>query len=230
MVDDAWNKARAVKPFSAVQNGGVLQGLKEAMRVRRLYKRDVLVLQGEEPRLVYLLLDGAVQAFTEHNSKTAVCEVALAPVLLPLEATLSGGASLHTWETLLPAVACSFPIEVFTAGCERDATFALAVAQQIALQHRNARRALLSERLRTTNERLANWLLQEHRKHHGGPITILTKKNVLASQLGMAPENLSRSLLLLSNYGVRSEGQHVYVYNEEELEKFARPNVLLDGS
>ena len=230
-MDDTWKRARAVKPFSAVQNGRVLQDLKEAMLVRRLYKRGVLVRQGDEPRLVYLLLDGAVYSFTECNDKTAVCEVAPAPVLLPLEATLSGGASLHTWETLSPTVACSFPIDVFTAACERDAHFALAVAQQVARQHRNASRALLSERLRTTTERLANWLLQEHRKQHGGPITILTKKNVLAAQLGMAPENLSRSLLLLSNHGVRSEGQQqVYVYDEKALEKFARPNVLLDGS
>jgi CRP/FNR family transcriptional activator FtrB len=54
-------------------------------------------------------------------------------------------------------------------------------------------------------------------------------KRMLASRLGMTPENLSRNLALLANYGVKSSGRGIVIEDPSALEKFATPNALIDG-
>jgi CRP/FNR family transcriptional activator FtrB len=54
-------------------------------------------------------------------------------------------------------------------------------------------------------------------------------KRTLASRLGMTAENLSRNLMLLSKkYGVRSSGRDMVIEDPVALERFAKPNELID--
>jgi CRP/FNR family transcriptional regulator, transcriptional activator FtrB len=52
-------------------------------------------------------------------------------------------------------------------------------------------------------------------------------KRMLASQLGMAPENLSRNLAFFGKHGIRSTGRRIYVEDSHALERFAKPNALI---
>ncbi len=229
MTQETWWKIAKIKPFSAIQNMRVLADLRDAMQLRSLSRGDVLVRQGEEPRFVFLILSGVVQLSTDHNRRRAVYDVASGPLFVALDTALTGGLSLHTALALSRrGEACSFLVDLFTIACGQDSRFSFAVAQLAASQYRKAARVLAAEKLRTANERVASWILQRHREQQGSPITIQTPKRVLASQLGMAPENLSRALVLLSNHGVRCEGQHLYVHDLGALEKVAKPNILLD--
>jgi CRP/FNR family transcriptional activator FtrB len=45
----------------------------------------------------------------------------------------------------------------------------------------------------------------------------------------MTPENLSRSLALLAKYGVTSSGREIVIEDSSALERFAKPNALIDG-
>jgi CRP/FNR family transcriptional activator FtrB len=54
-------------------------------------------------------------------------------------------------------------------------------------------------------------------------------KRTLASRLRMTPENLSRNLTLPAKYGVKSSGRDIVIEDPSALEKFAKPNVLIDG-
>jgi len=54
-------------------------------------------------------------------------------------------------------------------------------------------------------------------------------KRVLASRLGMTPENLSRNFALLNKHGVSSSGRNIIIEDPAALERFAKPNSLIDG-
>jgi CRP/FNR family transcriptional activator FtrB len=60
-------------------------------------------------------------------------------------------------------------------------------------------------------------------------IELAFDKRTLASSLGMTPENLSRNLALLAKYGVKSAGRDIVIEDPVALEKFAKPNALIDG-
>jgi CRP/FNR family transcriptional activator FtrB len=86
-------------------------------------------------------------------------------------------------------------------------------------------------KLRTSIERLANYLL---RKYHlaGEPASfdLQIEKRRLASFLGMTPENLSRSIKSLQAYGVEIDGSTVRIKNAADLAGLAKPTRLIDDS
>ena len=45
----------------------------------------------------------------------------------------------------------------------------------------------------------------------------------------MTPENLSRSLARLTHHGVRVDGRDIVIEDFLALERFAKPNALIDG-
>jgi CRP/FNR family transcriptional activator FtrB len=57
----------------------------------------------------------------------------------------------------------------------------------------------------------------------------MSLKRALASSLGMTPENLSRNFAVLAKYGVRSSGRTIEIEDTSALERFAKPNSLIDG-
>lgn len=52
---------------------------------------------------------------------------------------------------------------------------------------------------------------------------------MLASLLGMTPENLSRSLAALADYGVEVHGPNVTITRPAALERLAKPDPLIDN-
>jgi hypothetical protein len=45
----------------------------------------------------------------------------------------------------------------------------------------------------------------------------------------MTPENLSRNFALLQKYGVKRSGRDIVIEDSMALERFAKPNTLIDG-
>jgi CRP/FNR family transcriptional activator FtrB len=88
----------------------------------------------------------------------------------------------------------------------------------------------MDKKLRTGTKRLANWILRtDAMQGNQRTIELTLEKRTLASSLGMTPENLSRSLARLSKYGVRSSGREIVIEDSFALERFAKPNTLIDG-
>ena len=88
----------------------------------------------------------------------------------------------------------------------------------------------MNKKLRTGTKRLANWILRtDALQGNQRTIELNFEKRTLASSLGMTQENLSRSLARLSKYGVRSSGREIVIENSFALERFAKPNTLIDG-
>jgi len=114
---------------------------------------------------------------------------------------------------------------------DRDPHFARAVVAELAVRYRGLVRTLKDQKLRTGIERLANWILQEEREQGGrGRIILAHDKRTLSSRLGMTPENLSRNLAGLSDHGVTSRGAEIVIADRQALERWARPDPLIDGA
>ena len=93
---------------------------------------------------------------------------------------------------------------------DRDAAFARAIVSELAERYREIVRSLKNEKLRTSAERLANWILRaDAQQGHQRCVELMFDKRTLASRLGMTPENLSRNLALLAKYGVKSSGRDI---------------------
>jgi CRP/FNR family transcriptional activator FtrB len=80
-------------------------------------------------------------------------------------------------------------------------------------------------------ERLANYLLQQRATDNSGDVVSLHhEKRILASLLGMTPENLSRAFAALQKHGVSVQGAVVTLANTAALEQLAKPDPLIDNN
>ena len=78
-------------------------------------------------------------------------------------------------------------------------------------------------------ERLANYILRLQRRAGGiAAFDLDFEKRRLASVLGMTPENLSRAFKGLQPYGITVEGTRITIGDQADLERFAKPNPLID--
>lgn len=86
-------------------------------------------------------------------------------------------------------------------------------------------------KLRQAAERLGNLILQqEARQGRCGVVRLRAEKRLLASLLGMTPENLSRAFGMLSAHGVAVEGTQVRITDRTALEAFSRLDPVRDES
>jgi CRP/FNR family transcriptional activator FtrB len=80
-------------------------------------------------------------------------------------------------------------------------------------------------KLRQSAERLGNLILQQDQRQGGtGHVHLKAEKRVLASLLGMTPENISRAFAVLGGHGITVNGTQVTITNRAALEAFSRPD------
>ncbi len=112
---------------------------------------------------------------------------------------------------------------------EIDHAFARAVVMELAYCYRGVIKGVKGLKLRTSIERLANYLLKLQKKLGGkSSFALNVEKRRLASILGMTPENLSRAIKALRPYGVVIEGQIVNITKPDDLKGLAKPTALID--
>lgn len=112
---------------------------------------------------------------------------------------------------------------------DADGNFARAIVTELAQCYRSVIKSQKDLKLRTSLERLANYILRQQKRAGGGAAFELDfEKRRLASVLGMTPENLSRAFKGLQPFGVSVEGTRITVGDQADLERFAKPNPLID--
>jgi CRP/FNR family transcriptional regulator, transcriptional activator FtrB len=121
------------------------------------------------------------------------------------------------------------PADAVREAFRQDAAFARSLAMELAAAYRSVVKELKNQKLRSSLERLANWLLAQDAAGGGqGRVELLFDKKVLASRLGMVPEVLSRSFAALQPYRVRVTGGLIVLEDREALAKLARPSLTID--
>lgn len=190
----------------------------------------MLILEGTLPDFLHVVIDGSVEVFCTHDGHETTIDIMRPSAAFILASAIRNDIYLSSARTLTPSQILLMPAKQIRDVFDRDPAFARAVALELTEHHRNAVRALMDKKLRTGTKRLANWILRtDAMQGNQRTIELTLEKRTLASSLGMTPENLSRSLARLSKYGVRSSGREIVIEDSFALERFAKPNTLIDG-
>jgi CRP/FNR family transcriptional activator FtrB len=217
-------------PFFSELDETSAKTLLAAAHMRRFPKHASLIREGERPDSLHIVVDGLVKLFGTHDGEETTMEIKGRGANLFLAAVIRNVVYLNSARTIAPSQILLIPGQTVRDLCERNATIARAVIIELAERCRFSVRALKNMKLRSSSERLANWILGASAVDgKNGCIELPFDKRTLASCLGMSPENLSRNLALLAKYGVRSSGHSIVIEDSLALAEFAKPNALIDN-
>lgn len=207
--------------FEALVSAGFLQ---------RFPPHVALISEGDLPDFLHIVVEGTVELFAEHDGRETTIEIIRPVATFILAAVIRDEVYLKSARTLTPARILMIPVEAVRDIFGRDANFARAIVDELAQRYRGIVRALKDQKLRTSVERLANWILTaDGEQGENGRVVLTCDKRTLASRLGMTPENLSRNLAMLASHGVTSRGREIRIASRERLKKLAKPDALIDA-
>ena len=127
-----------------------------------------------------------------------------------------------TARTIMRSQVLMIPGETFRQAVREDPALSFAVAEELSGCYSGVVRVLKNYKLRGALERLANYLLVQQRRQGGGAtLRLPCQKRVLASLLGMTPENLSRAFATLGGHGVQVDGANVTIHRPGALARLA---------
>lgn len=206
------------------------EDLLSAAFLQRFPERVSLITEGDLPDFLYVVVEGSVEMFASHSGNETTIEIMRPVTTFILAAVIRDDVYLKSAQTLSPAQILMIPAQTVRDVFGRDAAFARAIVNELAERYRGLVRSLKNEKLRTSAERLANWILEADAKQgRKRNIALTFDKRTLASRLGMRPEILSRNLTMLSKYGVKASGRVIVIEDLPALQQFAKPNTLIDG-
>jgi CRP/FNR family transcriptional activator FtrB len=204
--------------------------LTEAAFLQRFPPRVQMISEGMLPDFLHIVVEGNVELFATHEERESTIDILQPVTTFILAAVIRDEPYLKSARTLTDAQILMLPAERVRDLFSRDAAFARAIVNELAARYRSVVRALKNEKLRSSAERLANWILKADREQGGsGQVSLQHEKRTLASQLSMTPENLSRNLALLARHGIRSDGRDIVIDDRTALTAFAKPTPLIDG-
>lgn len=189
-----------------------------------------LVRQGDPADFLHVVVEGAVELFAEWGGQSATMTVVRPVGTFILAACIKDAPYLMSARTLLKSRIILIPASDLRAVFRRDPEFAVSTITELAGCYRAVVRHAKGLKLRNSRERVAAFVLKELRKVAPRLSFSLTlEKRVLASYLGMTPENLSRTLRALEAEGLSVAGSLVTVTDYDRLARVAGPDPLLDG-
>lgn len=188
-----------------------------------------LITEGEPSDFLHIVLFGSVDLFSAWNGRDTSMSTVRPISTFILAATIKDAPYLMSARTLEKSRIALIPSQDVRAIFGVDANFARAIVTELAQCYRLVIKSQKDLKLRTSLERLANYLLRQQRRAGGGAVFNLEfEKRRLASVLGMTPENLSRAFKGLRPYGVTVDGTGITITDQADLERFAKPNPLID--
>lgn len=188
-----------------------------------------LISQGDPPDFLHVLVDGCVELYAGWRDEEATMAILRPVSTFILAASVTDRPYLMSARTLEKSRLILLPSEDVRAAFEGDPAFARAVVTELASCYRSTIRHAKDLKLRSALERLANYLLRQHRRRGGATsFTLDVEKRKLAAYLGMKPENLSRAFASLRAHGVEVDGPTVRLRDLPALENLARPSPLID--
>nr|WP_240705180.1 helix-turn-helix domain-containing protein [Pacificoceanicola onchidii] len=188
-----------------------------------------LIEEGDPSDFLHIVLSGSVELFSSWNHRETSMATVRPVSTFILAASVRDAPYLMSARTLEKSRIALIPSQDVRAVFDIDAHFARAIVTELAQCYRSVVKNTKDLKLRTSLERLANYLLRQQKRENGASeFDLPIEKRLLASFLGMTPENLSRAFKSLKSYGIHVSGNHIKILDQEDLEKFARPSALID--
>jgi CRP/FNR family transcriptional regulator, transcriptional activator FtrB len=207
----------------------IVDSMLQCSYLQRFPAHVELVREGEPPDFLHVIVDGHVEVFSAYRERETTVAVLGAGQSFIVAAVILDRIYLKSARALTPARVLLIPAEAVRHAFSHDATFARCMAFELATAYRGVVKELKNQKLRTSLERLANWILAQDDAGGGqGKVELPFDKKVLASRLGMAPEVLSRSFAALQTYHVRVSGGTIALDDRDALIKLAHPALTID--
>ncbi|MFY0595627.1 MAG: helix-turn-helix domain-containing protein [Cognatishimia sp.] len=188
-----------------------------------------LITEGHPSDFLHILVQGKVELFANWEGRETtmatvhpISSFILAATIKDAEYLMSGRTVERSKVLLIPS------IDVRNVFAD-DNGFARSVVNELAQCYRTVVKSQKDLKLRTSLERLANYLLRQRaRAKATDEFDLHMEKKKLASFLGMTPENLSRAFKELRKHGLEITGSQVRIIDPVALEEFAKPSRLID--
>lgn len=229
MPDSYFHEVRGLDLFSGMEEKH-FETLMRGSYVQNFPQQIELISEGDPSDFLHVVLSGSVELYSRWNNR----ETSLATVrpisTFILAATIRDAPYLMSARVLEKSRIALIPSQDVRAVFDLDGCFARAIVSELATCYRAVVKNTKELKLRTSLERLANFLLREQRRQGAASSFELPfDKKRLASLLGMTPENLSRAFKSLQPYGLHVDGSRITIRDQKDLEDFAKPNPLIDN-
>jgi CRP/FNR family transcriptional regulator, transcriptional activator FtrB len=219
---------KALPLFSKMTENG-LASLLDAALLQQFPTGVILIHEGDHADFLHVLVDGLVEIFTEQDGGEWGISLINPISTFILAAVVSDQPYLNSARTLSDSRVLLIPAQSVRAIFEQDIAFARIVAQELAFAYRSTVKKLKGYMARSSVQRVANWILAEAKRDSSqANIVVPFDRGTLASHIGTTRENLSRSLAMLTEHGVRIRGREIVIDSKELLEAFARPQRFID--
>jgi CRP/FNR family transcriptional regulator, transcriptional activator FtrB len=216
-------------PLFSEMTAQSFESLLDAALLQQFPTGVTLIHEGEPADFLHVLVDGLVEIFTEQTGGEWGISLVNPVSTFILAAVVSDLPYLNSARTLADSRVLLIPAQRVREVFDHDVAFARIVARELALAYRASVKKLKGYMARSSVERVANWILTEAQKDSSqSNIVVPFDRGTLASHIGTTRENLSRSLALLTEHGVRIRGREIVIDRKEQLEAFARPQRFID--
>lgn len=228
MAESYFPELRRLDLFSGLDDAN-FDALMRASYVQTFPPQVEMISEGDHSDFLHVVLTGSVEMFARWNRRETVMQVVRPVATFILAATIKDAPYLMSARTLEKSRIVLLPSQDVRAVFSQDANFARAIVTELAQCYRVVVKSQKDLKLRTSLERLANYLLRQQVRADGATsFDLVLEKRRLASFLGMTPENLSRAFKGLQAYGVTVDGSRISIADRADLEGFAKPNPLID--
>ena len=214
--------------FEGLAQSSVRQLLDGAHLLRYPAQTD-LIRQGDVPQFLHIIAEGRVELFTRYRDRETTVDVIHEADSFILAAVFLDKTYLKSARSLTPVRLLQVPASAVRAVFHRDPGFAAKCATDLSQGYRRLVKEISNLKLRSSLERLANWLLHHARQQDASTaFAIPFDKKTLAAKLGIAPEVLSRNFAALAAHGVKISGKSVAITDLARLEALAQPAPAID--
>jgi CRP/FNR family transcriptional activator FtrB len=197
--------------FSGLKEADI-RSLTEGSRVVSFGHEHHLYALGDKVEEVYVILDGHVELSVEIDGRRSVVEVARKGTVIGDAALFGDGKFLMTARVLSSASLLAIPAASFRAKLEPRIDIITHMLSTMSFRLRMLVRQIAELKLKTTAQRLGSFLLSMVSAEEGAAtVRFPYDKKLVADELGMKPESLSRALSKLAKVGVDSRADNVVV-------------------
>lgn len=222
-------EALASLPWLSDAAPATLERLSSRALLHRAPQGIQLFEQAETPTFAHLIIVGTVELLAVRaNAETFVDLVHAGDLLLPA-AVLSNQPYLVRARVRESATLLLIPADAFREAVASDHGFCLGVLACQAAQFRRQMKAAKAIRLRSAEERLGGYLLSIAERSTATSFRLPLEKRLIASQLGMSRETLSRALPALKQSGLRVTGETLHVDDISAARRAFAFDPLIDG-
>jgi CRP/FNR family transcriptional regulator len=213
---------RSVAMFSALDEQA-LEGLLADCRLERLSAGRVIFLAGQKAERFFVMLSGRVKVYQLSAAGDEQTLHLYGPGQTFAEAVaLSGGAYPASAAAVSEATVLAVPRGALRRAVEGSADLAMGMLAGMSGKLQEFTRLIERLSLRSAPARLAGWLLEASSGGTVPTIRLRWTKRQLASQLGTAPETLSRALGKLRSAGlIEVDGRCITIRNARKLAQLA---------